>query len=47
MVTNKFKLLEDAKAKVARLEQAIQAQLANELASLPRKYGFSSPQAFL
>ena len=47
MVTNKLKLLEDTKAKVAKLEKAIAAQLSRELASLPRKYGFSSPQAFL
>ena len=47
MVINKIKLLEDTKAKVAKLEQAIAAQLKKELASLPRKYGFSSPQAFL
>ena len=47
MVINKIKLLEDTKAKVAKLEQAIAAQLKKELASLPRKYGFSSPQSFL
>ena len=47
MVINKIKLLNDTKAKVAKLEQAIQAQLSRELAALPRKYGFSSPGAFL
>ena len=47
MVTNKLKLLETTKAKVAKLEQAIQREMARELASLPRKYGFSSTQAFL
>jgi hypothetical protein len=47
MVTNKIKLLQDTKAKVAKLEKAIAAQLSRELAALPRKYGFSSPQAFL
>lgn len=47
MVTNKLKLLETTKAKVAKLEQAIKSELARELAALPRKYGFSSTQAFL
>jgi hypothetical protein len=47
MVINKIKLLEDTKAKVAKLEQDIAAQLKKELASLPRKYGFSSPREFL
>jgi hypothetical protein len=47
MVTNKIKLLKTTKAKVAKLEQAIKREMARELASLPRKYGFSSTQAFL
>jgi hypothetical protein len=47
MVINKIKLLNDTKAKVAKLERSIAAQLSKELASLPRKYGFSSPQDFL
>jgi len=47
MVINKIRLLKTTKAKVAKLEQSIKAQLAKELASLPRKYGFSSSQAFL
>ena len=47
MVTNKIRLLRTTKAKVAKLEQSIKAQLAKELASLPRKYGFSSPHDFI
>ncbi len=47
MVINKLRLLETTKAKVAKLEQAIRSEMARELASLPRKYGFSSTQAFL
>lgn len=47
MVTNKIKLLESTKAKVAMLEQSIKAELSRELASLHRKYGFPTPQAFI
>ena len=47
MVTNKIKLLESTRAKVAKLEQSIAAELSRELASLPRKYGFPTPQAFI
>lgn len=47
MVINKIRLLRTTKAKVAKLEQAIASEMARELASLPRKYGFSSTQAFL
>ena len=47
MVVNKIRLLRSTKAKVAKLEQSIAAELSRELASLPRKYGFSSPQAFI
>jgi hypothetical protein len=47
MVINKIKLLNDTKAKVVKLERSIAAQLSRELAALPKKYGFSSPSAFL
>lgn len=47
MVINKIKLLEATKAKVAKLEKSISAQISKEMASLPRKYGFSSPHAFI
>lgn|SRR6185312_14956824 len=47
MVTNKIKLLESTKAKVAELEKAIKAELSRELATLHRKYGFPTPQAFI
>ncbi len=47
MVINKIRLLETTKAKVAKLEQSIKAQLSRELASLPRKYGFASYDEFL
>lgn len=47
MVINKLRLLETTKAKVAKLEQSIAAQMARELASLPRKYGFPSLAAFI
>jgi hypothetical protein len=46
MVTNQIKQLEATRAKVAKLESAIAAQLA-ELAALPRKYGFASAAAFI
>jgi hypothetical protein len=47
MVTTKISALEAAKAKVAKLEQAIAAQLNRELAALPGKYGFDSVDAFV
>jgi|ERR1035437_4873010 hypothetical protein len=47
MVLNKIRLLRTTRAKVAKLEQSIAAALSRELASLPRKYGFASPQAFI
>jgi hypothetical protein len=43
MITSSVKELNDTKAKVARLEQA----LAKELASLPAAYGFDSLKAFV
>jgi len=47
MVTNKIKQLTATKAKIIKLEKSIAAQLARELAALPRKYGFASTQAFI
>ena len=47
MVTRHIKLLNDTKAKVARLERVIATQLSRELASLPRKYGFVDVQDFI
>jgi DNA-binding NarL/FixJ family response regulator len=46
MVTDKLKELEAARAKLASLEQSIQAELHKELAQLPAKYGFSSVNDF-
>ena len=47
MVTNKIKELEAARAKISKLEEAIAAERAKELATLPGKYGFDSAAAFL
>ena len=47
MVTDKIKQLELTKARVAKLEQSIAAQLAKELAALPAEYGFTSVADFL
>ena len=42
MLLNKLNQLKAARAKVASLEQSIQAKLNRELAALPAKYGFDS-----
>ena len=47
MVTDKIKELEATRAKLASLEQSIEAQLRKELASLPAKYGFASADDFV
>lgn len=47
MVTDKLKELEAARAKLASLEQSLEAQLNKELAGLPAKYGFDSAASFL
>ncbi len=47
MVTNKIKELEAARAKIAKLEQAIAAECSKELASLPAQYGFKDVAAFI
>ena len=47
MITDQIKLLEEARIKVADLESAIAEAMRSELASLPSKYGFKSPEAFI
>lgn len=47
MVQNKIQELEEARAKLAALEQSIASELNKELASLPAKYGFSSTEDFI
>ena len=47
MLSNTLKELTAAKAKVVELEQAIQAEMQNELRGLPGKYGFDSASAFI
>ena len=47
MVTDKLKELEATRAKLAALEQAVQAELKSELAALPAKYGFENVAAFV
>jgi len=47
MHTNKLKELEAARAKITKLEQAIEADRAKELATLPAKFGFSDAAAFI
>ena len=44
--TARIKELEEARAKVASLEQAIAAELNKELAALPARYGFGSVADF-
>jgi DNA-binding NarL/FixJ family response regulator len=46
MVTDKIRLLEVTKVKLAKLEKAVASQLQRELASLPGKYGFGSVKEF-
>jgi hypothetical protein len=47
MLPNKLKELEAARAKIASLEKSIQAELNQELAALPAKYGFGSAAEFV
>ncbi len=47
MLTEKFKELEEAKAKVEELEKKIAAARLAELGALPEKYGFTSFSAFV
>jgi len=47
MLTNDIKELDAAKAKVAALEAEIAAELNQEFAALPGKFGFDSMDAFV
>jgi len=47
MLSNTLKELTAAKAKVVELEQAVQAEMQNELRALPEEYGFDSADAFI
>jgi hypothetical protein len=47
MITKKIQELEATKSKVAKLEQAIAAQLNKELAALPGQFGFADVNAFV
>ena len=47
MVTDKLKELEATRAKLAALEQAVQAELKSELSALPARYGFENVAAFV
>ena len=47
MIENKLKEIEAAKAKIAALEKSMAAELHEELATLPAKYGFESTKAFV
>jgi hypothetical protein len=46
-ITAKVKVLHEARAKVAIMEQAIAADLNRELAALPAQYGFASVADFV
>ena len=46
MIANKLKEIAAAKAKIAALEKSVAAEVNQELASLPAKYGFASVKAF-
>jgi len=46
MIIDKIKNLEASRAKVAKLEQQIAAELDKELAGLPAQFGFNSVDAF-
>jgi hypothetical protein len=47
MITKRIKELETAKARLARLEHSLAADLQQELASLPKAYGFESVKSFM
>lgn len=47
MVADKIKELEAARAKLAALEKGIAAELNQELAALPAKYGFADAASFI
>lgn len=47
MITEKLQELQDAREAVAKLEEAAAAQMLDELAALPEKYGYKSAADFL
>lgn len=47
MITDTIKELENARAKLASLEQQVASELDGELASLPTRYGFDSAEDFI
>lgn len=47
MVADKLKEIEAARAKLAALEQAVAAELNQELAALPARYGFADVASFI
>lgn len=47
MVTNKIKQLEATKAKLAKLEKSVAAELHRELAGLHLAYGFQTVESFV
>jgi len=47
MAIDKYKQLEAAKARLAKLQRALAAQLHKELAALPAKFGFENVKDFL
>ncbi len=46
-ITTRINELNEARAKIAALEQAIEVELKNELAALPAQYGFASVADFV
>ena len=47
MLSDKLKELNEAKARLAALEQAVASEMSSELARLPARYGFESADAFI
>lgn len=47
MIANKLKEIAEAKMKLAALEASVAAAAKSELAQLPAKFGFASPEAFV
>ncbi len=47
MIANKLKKIEAARAQIAALEESVAAELNQELAALPAKYGFDNVNAFI
>lgn len=47
MISDKLKELESLRAKAAELEAAVQKERAQQLANLPKQYGFSDVEEFV